>query len=145
MTAGSPATIWNDIACCTADAASAIRFKCLLCSRHFHVNDIDGYVTALPNIASEKYVHCQKEFCKASNFAKHERSALHCVAREQYYNVTPADFCAYRAPTSKAFQIVWDAVIGHSSAVNPGFNEVGCSKNSRRRSMTMSGMQSLTN
>ena len=37
-------------------------------------------------------------------------------------------FCVYRAPTSKAFQIVWDAVIGHSSAVNPGFNEVGCSK-----------------
>ena len=122
--AASGTWLWTD------GSGTNIRFGCLLCNRFFH----EGHVTALPNIASKKYVHCEKEFCKASNFARHEQSALHRAAREHYYKVNPADFCVYGAPASKKFEIVWDSVIanGHSSAINGGFAEVGGSKKSRR-------------
>ena len=68
--AASGTWLWTD------GSGTNIRFGCLLCNRFFH----EGHVTALPNIASKKYVHCEKGFCKASNFARHEQSALHRAA-----------------------------------------------------------------
>ena len=118
---------------CTKGSGTDIRFGCSLCSRYFQ----EGHVTALANTASDKYMHCQKEFCKASNFAKHEGSTLHRAARQHYYNIAPAEFCIYGAPPSEAFQTVWDQVIEHSAAVNDGFNKVGGATKSRRLVMAL--------